>query len=123
MVVRSDRFGGLVQACRPALCYNVAIGGGTLQSPLFQAIQTGAGGASAGSGVVATPQHTTHIRVVATAGCWIALGANPTAAVGGATSFYLPANTPEYFWVVPGERLAVIQDTAAGSLNVAELAN
>jgi hypothetical protein len=33
----------------------------------------------------------------------------------------LPAGVPEYFWVYPGERVAVTQNSAAGSLNVAEM--
>jgi hypothetical protein len=75
-------------------------------------------------GTVSTsgPNNTTHIRVVATANCWIAFGANPTAAIATA-SILIPAYTPEYFWVVHGERIAVIQDSAGGLLNVAELAN
>jgi hypothetical protein len=32
----------------------------------------------------------------------------------------LVAMTPEYFWVSPGEKLAVIQSSAAGTLNITE---
>jgi hypothetical protein len=32
----------------------------------------------------------------------------------------LPGLTPEYFWVLPGEQVAVVQATAAGVLNVVE---
>ena len=119
MTIRGDSFGWNVQASRPAVCYNVAISGSSTLSPNFQTTTTPG---PIGSGV-RTPQNTTHIRLVATSACWVAFGAAPTAAPGNATSFYLPGNTPEYFWVVPGERLAVVQDSASGSLNVGELAN
>jgi hypothetical protein len=39
----------------------------------------------------------------------------------GTSSIFLPAGVPEYFWVYPGEKVAVIQNAAAGSLNIAEM--
>jgi hypothetical protein len=60
---------------------------------------------------------------VSNTGCWVAFGAAGVVATVASGSIYLPANTPEYFWVVPGEIIAVIQDSAAGVLNIAELAN
>lgn len=58
------------------------------------------------------------IRVVSTTACRIAIDGNPTAT---ATSSYLPANWVAEYTVRPGEKIAVIQDTAAGSLSVTEL--
>jgi hypothetical protein len=62
-----------------------------------------------------------HIRLVSTSDCWVSFGANPTAAIAGVASILLPSGVPEYFWVYPGEKVAVIQNSAAGSLNVAEM--
>jgi hypothetical protein len=35
---------------------------------------------------------------------------------------FIPAGLPEYFWVVPGEQIGVIQDTGVGFLYITELA-
>jgi hypothetical protein len=69
----------------------------------------------------AAANNTTHVRLVATSACWIAFGSNPVAVASGASSIYLPAFTPEYFWVNKGEKVAVIQDAASGNLNIGEL--
>ena len=58
------------------------------------------------------------IRVASTSACRIVINGNPTAA---ATDAYLPANWVSELTVSPGEKIAVIQDTAAGSLSVTEL--
>lgn len=60
------------------------------------------------------------IRVVSTTNCWINIGTNPTAAAAD-DNLYMPAGLVEYFHVSPGQRLAVIQDSAGGSLIVAEM--
>lgn len=64
---------------------------------------------------------TKEIRVVSTTACHINIGQNPTAAATDNNGFYLPANVVEYLHVTPGQRLAVIQDTAGGTLCVAEM--
>lgn len=64
--------------------------------------------------------HIDVIRVVSTTNCWINIGTNPTAA-NADDNLYLPANVIEYFRVAPGQRLAVIQDSAAGTINVSEM--
>jgi len=123
MTVHEDQHGSVVQASRPALVQNVAIGASSAQSATFQ--QGNPTNTYNPDGTVNqnVPNFTTHIRVVSTTNCWIAFGSNPTAAAGtGTAAILIPAYTPEYFWVVKGERLAVIQDTAAGNLNIAELA-
>ena len=43
------------------------------------------------------------------------------AGVASVACILLPAGVPEYFWVYPGERVAVVQNAAAGSLNIAEM--
>ncbi len=55
------------------------------------------------------------IRLLSTADCHVAFGSNPTA---DGTCLFLPANMPEYFACSTGDQVAVIQDTAAGSLYI-----
>lgn len=63
---------------------------------------------------------TRQVRVAATVACRIRVGdGTPTAA---ATDTYLPANVVEYLDVTPGQRIAAIQETAAGKLSVTEIA-
>ena len=120
MTLKLDQHGQLVQASRPSLTQNVAIGASTAQSAAFS-VGSVAPPYNASGTPATVPNNTTHIRLVATAACWVAFGSNPIAASQGAGCIYLPAFTPEYFWVVVGERIAVIQDTGAGNLNIAEL--
>ena len=68
-----------------------------------------------------TPNQTLHVRLVATADCWVAFGASPAALGSAPSSIFLPAGVVEYFWVFPGEQVAVIQNAGAGLLNVAEM--
>lgn len=60
---------------------------------------------------------TTIVRVICSADCFIAVGANPTAS---SASIFLPSGTVEYFGVIGGQKLAVIQSTASGTLYVLE---
>ena len=57
------------------------------------------------------------IQVCATAACRIAVGANPSAT---ANSLYIPANVPLYFGVRAGHKLAVIQESAGGTITIGE---
>lgn len=77
------------------------------------------GAASAQSAVFGA--NTFVIRIASTTACHINVGTNPTAAATDNNGFYLPANVIEYLRVTPGQRLAVIQDAAAGSLSVASM--
>lgn len=65
--------------------------------------------------------HTHEIRVVSTTNCHINIGVSPTAAATDDNGFYLPAGVVEYFHVSPGEILAVIRDSADGTLCIAEM--
>jgi hypothetical protein len=120
MTIKSDQHGFEVQAARPALSQNVVIGVGSLQSLAFSTGPVGGystASANYGSTLV-TPNNTSHVRLVATSDCYIAFGANPTAVAGA--GMLITASTPEYFWVAPGEKLAVIQVAAGGILNITE---
>jgi hypothetical protein len=55
------------------------------------------------------------VRLLATADCHIAFGANPTA---DATCLFLPGNMPEYFACGTSDQVAVIRDSADGALFV-----
>jgi hypothetical protein len=125
MTIKTDIHGLAVQAARPATSQTLTVGAASVQSNPFQ-VATSPTGSYAGSpqaagGPITTPNQTLHIRLVATADSWIAFGSNPTAAASGVGSIFLPAGVPEYFWVVPGERIAAIQNSAGGLLNVAEM--
>jgi hypothetical protein len=83
--------------------------------------QTVAVGAASAAVTNAFAAHTTILRVVSTTACHIRIGAGtPTATTSDA---YLPANLPEYFEVAPGERIAVIQNAAGGTLHATEMTN
>lgn len=132
MTVKVDLHGLTVQAARPALSQTLTIGASSTQSAAFSVSPYPIGSYSQTPSNVGTPlpnpltpaltpQQTLHIRCVGTSDSWIVFGANPTASVGGAGCILLPAGVPEYFWVMPGEKIAVIQNSAGGSLNVAEM--
>jgi hypothetical protein len=121
MTIKSDQHGFEVQAGRPALSQTIAFGAGSTQSAPFSTATSPAGSYSATGAPITTPNQTLHVRLVTTADCWISFGASPTAVAGGTSSILLPAGVPEYFWVFPGERVAVVQNAAGGSLNIGEM--
>lgn len=57
------------------------------------------------------------VRLVATTDCHVAVGTNPTATT---SSMLLPAGVPEYFALLPDQRIAAIKASgaAAGSLYI-----
>lgn len=65
--------------------------------------------------------NTHDVRVVSTTNCHVNIAQNPTAAATDNNGFYLPAGVVEYFHVSPGQRLAVIRDTADGTMTVSEM--
>ena len=81
-------------AIEPAVSQKVAIGSSSAQSGAITALLA---------------------RFVASADCHLAFGSNPTAVADG-TCVFLPANVPEYFVVVSGNKVAVIQDSVSGNL-------
>ena len=62
-----------------------------------------------GKSVLAEPfgEYTQVVRLMADAPCAVAVGTDPEAQ---ASSLPLPARAPEYFYVPPGHRLAVISN-------------
>lgn len=63
--------------------------------------------------------NTTLVRLVATSNCHVLVGANPTALADG-TCLYVPLNTVVFIGVLPGQKIAAIQDSAGGNLFVTE---
>lgn len=63
----------------------------------------------------------TEIRVVSTTNCHINIGVNPTAAASDDNGIYLPANVVEYYHVSPGQKVAVVRDTADGTFVVSQM--
>lgn len=60
----------------------------------------------------------TVVRLVGTTNCWV----NVNGVANTTTSVYLPANTELLLGVSPGiDRIAAIQDSAGGTLNITEL--
>jgi hypothetical protein len=59
-----------------------------------------------------------YVRLFSTTMCHIRVGSNPTA-----TTSHMPigANVPEYFAVTSGQKIAVIQNSASGSLYISEV--
>ena len=84
---------GMFQCISPGTSQVLTVGASSVQSALPQA------------GV-------TIVRLFSTADCFVAFGSNPTAAVEGASSMFLPTGIVEYFETRIDEKLAVI---AAGA--------
>lgn len=80
-----------------------------------QSVATGAASAAITNPV---GDHIQVVRLVATAACHVAFGDAPAAT---ASDMYLPADEPEYFTIHPGQKVAAIQDSAAGVLYVTEM--
>lgn len=99
MTYRKDSNGNTMQVGRLGTSQNVTIGA-----------------VSAQSATLATP-NLFAVRLVATADCRVAIGANPTAT---STSTLLVAGVPEYFSAEVGEKVAVIG--TSGTLNVTGIA-
>jgi hypothetical protein len=89
----------LVDGLTPGACSKVAVGSVSAQS-----------GAIAGSVV----------RLVPSTNCHVAFGANPTAAADG-SCVYLPAGSVNVFAFTSGQKIAVIEDAAAGVLFITAL--
>jgi hypothetical protein len=66
----------------------------------------------------ATGGSTGYVRLLATTLCHIRGGANPTATT---SNMPLAPYVPEYIMLTPGHKIAVIQNSAAGTLYITEV--
>lgn len=73
---------------------------------------------SAGTITNAFGAGTQKVRVVVTSAAYVLIAKDPTAT---AASVYMPADSPEYFTVNPGEKASAIQVSGAGTLHVTEV--
>lgn len=69
------------------------------------------------STAITTPDGGGVVYLCSTTKCWIRAGSNPTATVGAA-SFPVPADCWFPIGIRNGEKISVIQDTAAGTLAI-----
>jgi hypothetical protein len=78
-------------------------------------------GASSAAGSAVSPG-VKHLRLIATAACWVSITPGGTAA-SNTTSMYMTASTAgsEHYGCNPGDIVTVIQDSAAGKLSVTEM--
>jgi hypothetical protein len=107
-------------ALRPSsVVQNLAIGAGSVASNAFIMVNQNTTYTESAAGPPTIPTGTTHVRLCATSDCYVVFGMTPTATV--ATGTLIPANCPEYFAVDQGEKVAVIQSSAGGFLNVVEM--
>lgn len=72
--------------------------------------------ASTSSASTATAFTSTVVRVVSQLDCFVASGSTATT-----SDAFLPANTVEYFRVVPGEALSVITASGSGTVYVTSM--
>ena len=73
---------------------------------------------SSSAATSAVGAQTYYVRLITNVACWVTIGKSPTATN---TDIYLPAATIEIFKIKPGEKVAAIEDTGGGNLNVTEL--
>lgn len=96
----NDENGRPMQLLRMSTVQNVTVSGASAQSAAFG-------------------EKTQAVRLIATTRCYVLFGSNPTAT--NSNSALLEIGIPEYFAVAPGAKLAAIQATAGGALNVVEM--
>lgn len=72
------------------------------------------------AGTITNPVGSTclKVRVVCTSAAYILIGSGTAAT---ANDVYVPADTPEYFSITPGQKVSAIQVSAGGTLHVCEV--
>lgn len=80
--------------------------------------QSAAYTATAGTISNAVGDGTFKVRVIVTTAAYIKIGSSPTAT---SSDVYMPANSPEYFTLMPGEKVSAIQASSGGTLHVTEM--
>ena len=61
------------------------------------------------------------VRIVSSVACFVNIGQDPTAAGSDNNGFYLPAGVVEYFHVSPGQKVAIVRDSADGFATVSSM--
>lgn len=83
--------------------------------------QTAAYTGTAGTITNAVGAQTYKVRVLCTTDAYV-LNVDGVAVAAAATGMYLPALTPEYITVTPGQKVSAIQVSSGGTLEVVECA-
>lgn len=99
-VLQNDENGRPMQLLRMLTVQNVTVSGTSAQSAAFG-------------------EKTQAVRLISTTRCYVMFGPSPTATTSNGA--LLEIGIPEYFAVTPGAKLAAIQSTAGGSLNIVEM--
>jgi hypothetical protein len=73
---------------------------------------------TAGTITNAVGAQTYKVRVVCTTAAYVLIGNSPTAT---SAAVYVPADTPEYFTITPGQKVSAIQVSSGGTLHVTEI--
>lgn len=91
-------------------------------SRLGRAIVTTLVTANATQSTTAFGSQVRQVRVTSSLPAWITIGSTATDVTAGSSSSYLPANTPEYFTVSPGQHVNFLSSsTSTGYLSVTEM--
>lgn len=90
------------------LCLSESYALGTTQALVFS-------GSATASSAFGTAGLTQQIRIVATADCYISVGASPTAS---SATPYLPAKTLEVINIPGGQKISAVQVSGAGTLYI-----
>lgn len=97
-LLAKDRNGQTIQAARIGAVQNITIGATSLQSTAVTRASL--------------------VRLTPTVDCYVTQGTNPTAS--STTGALLMAGATEYIGIAAGEKIAVIQSSVAGTLNMVE---
>ena len=92
---------GMFQVISPSKSYALTVGAASVQGPL-------------------PSEGVTIVRLFSTVDAWVSFGANPTAAIEGATSVFMPGGVVEYFEIKSDEKIAAIRNVGSGKLYVTE---
>lgn len=100
-----------------------AVRKGSLPQNTFEAIYQGASQKVAYTGTqgvsTALSAGISVVRLVPTSNCHVKIGPTPVALADG-SCMYLPLGVPVLVGVLPGDKVAAIQDTAGGNLFITE---
>lgn len=67
---------------------------------------------------ISNPVGSSVVRIMCTTAAFIAIGTDPTANSG---DMPVPANSPEYFRIQPGEKVSALRESVSGTLYVTEM--
>lgn len=118
--LRGDVSGEVVMAMRPSgVVQNLTIGAASVVSTVFTAVNQDTTYLESTGGPPVQPSGCTHVRLCSTTDVWVLFGSAPVATASNA--MLLPAGVVEYFAVDALDKIAGIQVSAGGTLNISEM--